>query len=136
MGRLSFPRYIETVTKRIREVRLATVAMLLFTFGCGYSSRRRTDVPARYVAVLMRDGQFFLGRQQASGAGVIVLRDVYYLRTETDPRTGNPSTRLVPRESDWHEPDRLLLRAEYVTSIEPVADGSELAKAIRRLKNQ
>jgi hypothetical protein len=124
------------VIDRIGGVRLAAVASLLFTFACGYRPQHRSDAPARYVAVLLQDGQFYLGRQQASGSDLIVLRDVYYLRTETDPRTGTPSTRLVPRESDWHEPDRLLLRAEHVASIEPVADGSDMAKAIRRLKNE
>jgi hypothetical protein len=121
---------------KIRGITLAAAGAFLLASGCRSSSPDRFDPPARYVAVLLRDGQFYLGQRQESRADLLVLRDVCFLRTETDPRTGAPATRLVPRASEWHQPDRAVFRVEQVVSVEPVASGSDMAKAIRRLKNE
>jgi hypothetical protein len=88
--------------------------------------------PERETAVLFLDGQAYFGHLDESGEnGTLVLRDVYYFKSNDGGVSGVP-VGLVRRGSEAHEPaDGMRINRDRVFAIERVGLASAVAQAIQ-----
>ena len=85
---------------------------------------------AQFHAVLLANGGAFFGRVENLQSEYPVLRDVFYIQSRTNPETKQVTSMLVKRGQEWHSPDRMILNKRQIVLIEPVAEGSQVAKLI------
>ena len=85
---------------------------------------------ANHYAVLLASGQAFFGKIDNLRSEHIVLHDVFYIQSRTNPDTKQVSNVLVKRGQEWHSPDRMIVSKRHVMLIEPVTEGSQVAKLI------
>lgn len=90
--------------------------------------------PERYYAVQLSTGAVFFGKLEAFGTPYPVLTGVFYVQTATDPKTKTPSSVLVKRGGEWHEPDRMYLNEKAIVLVEPVGPDSKVARLIAGAK--
>jgi len=83
-----------------------------------------------YHAVALMNGQVFYGRIEDLGGDYTVLRDVFYIQTRQNPETKQIANVLIKRGGEWHAPDRMIVNRQQVLLIEPVGEGSQVAKLI------
>jgi hypothetical protein len=80
--------------------------------------------------VLLQNGQAFFGRVQSLAAEYVVLQDVYYIQSRQHPETKQVANVLVKRGQEWHSPDRMIVNRRHMILMEPVTEGSQVAKLI------
>ena len=107
------------------------VAGLLIGFGLDRLVERMTVAfPTPYQAVLLSNGAVYYGKLQGYGTPHPLLTEVYYIVTETNPETKQPSNVLVKRGKELHEPDRMYLNPNSIVFVEPVGVNSKVAQLI------
>jgi hypothetical protein len=85
---------------------------------------------------MLDNGSEYYGRVVQSTTGEVVLSEVYYVQSRTDPKTKQASNVLVKRGKEWHGPDRMVINRQHLLFVEPVAPNSTVAKLIAELKKQ
>ena len=111
---------------------IATVIALLLAVLV-YQNARKDMAPeftTPYQAVVLVNGQAFFGRLENINSQYPVLRDVFYIQSQTNPETKQVNVSLVKRGGEWHAPDRMILNKQHVLLIEPVKEDSKIAKLI------
>ena len=88
------------------------------------------ELTTPFHGVLLTNGQAYFGQLEQADTGFPVLREVYYLRSQTDPDTKQAVNVLVKRGQEWHAPDRMILNASHILLIEPVKPDSQVSKLI------
>jgi hypothetical protein len=83
-----------------------------------------------YQAVLLDNNQVYFGKLADLGTDYPVLTEVFYIQTTMDQETKQQKNILLKRGKEWHAPDRMVLNARHIIMIEPVTDGSAVAKLI------
>ena len=122
---------------------IASVSVLIVTLVVGVVAggmvargplldKPRLSTP--YHGVLLTNGQAYFGKLEGIGSAYPVLTDVFYVQTRVDPETKKSNNVLVKRGREWHAPDRMVLNAAHILLIEPVSEGSPLAKIIADAK--
>ncbi len=112
---------------------LAAVVIAAALSITAYQGWRASVPPALstpYHAVLLASGQAFFGRVESLQPDYVVLHDVFYIQSRTNPETKQVSNILVKRGQEWHSPDRMILSKRHVMLIEPVTESSQVAKLI------
>jgi|SRR5271169_4240197 len=104
------------------------VAALLFVRNTGPGSPVAFTTP--YQAVLLTNGSAYFGKLEGYGTPRPVLTEVYYIVTQTNPETKQPSNVLVKRGKELHEPDRMYLNPNQILCVEPVGEKSKVAQLI------
>ena len=89
-----------------------------------------------YHAILLTNGQVYFGKLQGLGGDYTVLTDVFYVHNRVDPESKQTTSVLIKRGREWHAPDRMLLNARHILIVEPVTDGSQVAKLISEGQQQ
>lgn len=114
---------------------LAVIAVFL---GIMVVENAEADVAldARYVAVLLVNGQAYFGRIEHAGSDYPVLKDVYYVQQVVNTETKEATNQLVKRGQEWHAPDRMVLNARHILFIEPVTETSQVFKLIEESRRQ
>ncbi len=102
---------------------------LFLLAGCG--SKSNIPVAGDYQAVFMDTGQVFFGKLENTGSDYPVLKNVFYIRQQTSPETKEVKSVLIRRGSEWHAPDRMIIKARHIAAIEPVGADSQVAKLIK-----
>ncbi len=108
----------------------AIVALLA---GLLYQNARvhaEPELTTPFHGVLLTNGQAFIGRLEKAGSAFPVLREVYYVRSQTNPETKQVVNALVKRGQEWHSPDAMILSASHIVLIEPVKPDSQMGKLI------
>jgi hypothetical protein len=135
-----FGRCRRTVPGKYRLGTLSGAAAAIFLLlaaalgltGCGSSS---LDFPTEYQAVYLDNGQIFFGKLADSGSPFPILRDVFFVQTQTDRDKKESKHLLFKRGSiEGHHPDFMRINAEHIVVIEPVAPDSRVAQLIREAK--
>lgn len=114
-------------------VALAAVVIAAALTVTAFSSWRANVAPVlstQYHAVLLSNGGAFFGRIENIDSEHPVLREVFYIQSRTNPETKQVNNILVKRGQEWHSPDRMILNKRNIMLIEPVAEGSQVAKLI------
>ena len=83
-----------------------------------------------FQAVLLDTGQVYYGKLGRLGTDFVVLREVYYVQSTTDPQTKQVTSILIRRGKEWHGPAYTVLNARHIALIEPVSPGSKVAELI------
>jgi hypothetical protein len=109
----------------------AVIAVALcITAVLTFRANNAPTLTTQYYAVLLANGGAFFGRIENLNTEYPVLHDVYYIQSRTNPETKQVSNILVKRGQEWHSPDRMILNKRHLVLIEPVAEGSQVAKLI------
>ena len=88
-----------------------------------------------YQAVLLSGGDAFFGKLEGYGTPNPVLTDVYYVQRQADPQQKQVRNVLLKRGAEWHAPDRMYLNPAHILFVEPVGEGSTVAKLIAQEKS-
>jgi len=83
-----------------------------------------------YQAILLTNGSVYFGHLHGYGSRSLVLSDVYYIVTQTNPETKQANNVLVKRGKELHEPDRMYLNPNQLLFVEPVGTDSKVAQLI------
>ena len=109
--------------------------LLLAVFVLWQSSRVRLN--NTYHAVFLDSGQAYFGKLESLGtpwSPYVILTDVYYVQSVTNPETKQTNNILVKRGKEWHGPDRMIINNRHLVLIEPVAESSKVAQLIAESK--
>jgi hypothetical protein len=132
-GRTVSGKYCQRLfTGAAAAIFLLLLTSLLGLTGCGSTN---LDFPTEYQAVYLDNGQIFFGKLSDSGSSFPILRDVFFVQTQTDPAKKESKHLLFKRGSiEGHHPDFMRLNARHIVVIEPVAPDSRVAQLIREAK--
>ena len=114
-------------------VALAAVVIAAALSATAYQGWRTNTTPTLitpYHAVVLLGGQAFFGRIESLQSENVVLQDVFYIQSRTNPETKLVSNVLIKRGQEAHAPDRMILNKRHIMLIEPVTEGSQVAKLI------
>ena len=122
------------MTKGIASVIAVLVAIVAAAVSLmayqGWRANTPPTLTTPYHAVLLMNGQAFFGRVQSLDSEYVVLQDVYYIQSRQNPETKQVANVLVKRGQEWHSPDRMILNKRQMILMEPVTEGSQVAKLI------
>jgi len=110
-------------------VAIVAAAVSLMAYQ-GWRANTPPTLTTPYHAVLLMNGQAFFGRVQSLDSEYVVLQDVYYIQSRQNPETKQVANVLVKRGQEWHSPDRMILNKRQMILMEPVTEGSQVAKLI------
>ncbi|HKV80455.1 MAG TPA: hypothetical protein VJP02_20060, partial [Candidatus Sulfotelmatobacter sp.] len=80
----------------------------------------QTSFSTPYQAILLANGTVYFGQLQDYGTNRPILRQVYYVISETNANTKQTNNVLVKRGKELHEPDRMYLNPNQIVFVEPV----------------
>src|SRR5580704_9966968 len=87
-----------------------------------------------YQAVLLTNGSAYFGKLEGYGTSRPVLKEVYYVASQTNPDTKQTSNVLIKRGKELHEPDRMYLNPNQILCVEPVGINSKVAQLIAQAR--
>jgi len=113
-------------------------ALSLLVSGCGNAGQTQKGLSfgTEYQAVFMDNGQTFFGKVENAGSAYPKISDVFYIQREVNRETGEVKNILVKRGSEWHAPEYMIINAQHIVAIEPVAANSRVAQLIKEAKAQ
>lgn len=106
----------------------------LFIQGCGQGSTPKLQT--EYQAVFLGGGQVVFGKAEFIGTEYVLLKDVFYLRSQVNPETKQVSNSLIKKGQEWHGADQMYINTRQIVSIEPVSPESQVAKLIKEAMSQ
>ena len=111
---------------------LAGIVVIVAGFFFIKDSRPSPPVafPTPYQAVLLTSGAAYYGKLEGYGTQRPVLKDVYYIVTQTNPETKQTSNVLVRRGKELHEPGDMYLNPSQILCVEGVGPNSKVAQLI------
>ncbi len=89
-----------------------------------------------YQAVVMANGQVVFGRAEFLGTEYVLLKDVFYIRSQVNQETKAVTNTLVKKGQEWHGAEEMYINPRHVVTIEPVSPESQVAKLIREQRAQ
>jgi hypothetical protein len=120
----------KTISWILALAAVVIAAALSVTTYQGWRANAPPALTTPYHAVLLMNGQAFFGRIDNLQSEHLVLHEVFYIQSRTNQETKQVTNVLVKRGQEWHAPDRMILNRRQVTLIEPVTEGSQVAKLI------
>jgi hypothetical protein len=87
-----------------------------------------------YQAVLLTNGTAYFGKLEGYGTPRPILKEVYYVASQTNPDTKQTSNVLIKRGKELHEPDRMYLNPNQILCVEPVGINSKVAQLIAQAR--
>ena len=111
---------------------LGILAVLMLGPGCTREADLKFE--STYQAVVLDNGQVFIGKLEQSGSAYPLLRDVFYIQRLTEGDKKEVKNVLLKRGNEWHKPDYMRLNARHIVMIEPVAPESRMALLIQEAK--
>ena len=118
--------------------RLGTAAVLgdlaVLMLGPGCTREADLKFETTYQAVVLDNGQVFIGKLEQGGSAYPLLREVFYIQRLTEGDKKEVKNVLLKRGNEWHKPDYMRLNARHIVLIEPVAPESRMAKLIQEAK--
>jgi hypothetical protein len=127
--------------RMLRPIKILLAAFLVALLGGMVASyflvvRIPGLVASGYQAVLLDNGAAYFGKVAANTASYVVLQEVYYVQSRTNPQTKEVSNVLIKRGQEWHAPDRMIINRQHLVILEPVAADSTVARLIAESKRQ
>ena len=118
---------------------LAAIALVLLLILAGYVVLMggRVKLANTYHAIFLDSGQAYFGKLESLGtpwSPYVVVTDVYYVQSVTNPETKQTNNILVKRGKEWHGPDRMIINNRHIVLVEPVAENSKVSQLIAESK--
>jgi hypothetical protein len=117
----------------LRTFGVFVAGMVLGGVFIGWYMHSHSGVPSfdtPYQAVLLDTGQVYYAKIHGLGDPFVVLRDVYYVQSSTDPQTKEVKNVLIRRGKELHGPTETVLNARHVVLVEPISPTSKVAELI------
>jgi len=89
-----------------------------------------------YQAIVLNNGQVYFGKLENASSQYPVLRDVFYIVSQSNPDTKQVANVLVRRGKEMHGPEYMVLNRQSILMIEPVKEDSQVSKLIAEQKKQ
>lgn len=123
----------------VQIVWLVAGILVVLAVGCHmvrhiWGSHVKFQTP--FQAILLTNGSVYFGQLEDYGGPHPVLKDVYYIVSQTNPETKQTNNILVHRGKELHEPDRMYLNPEHILFVEPVGTNSKVAQLISQAEAQ
>jgi hypothetical protein len=83
-----------------------------------------------YQAILLTNGTAYFGKLEGYGTPRPVLKEVYYIVSQTNPETKQTSNVLVRRGKELHEPGEMHLNPNQILCVEDVGPNSKVSQLI------
>ncbi|MBI4709504.1 MAG: hypothetical protein HY806_07540 [Nitrospirae bacterium] len=115
---------------------ISVLCSILFFQGCNNLKSSSIKFQSEYQVVFLDNGQAFFGKLEGAGSSYPVLKDVYYVQSQTNPETKQVNSILIKRGKEWHSPDIMYLNAKHIVLIEPVSSDSRVAQLIEEAKGK
>jgi hypothetical protein len=112
------------------------VSSLLFVQGCEKSTAPVPKFQTEYQAIFLANGQTLFGKAEFLGNEYVLLKDVFYLRSQVNQETKQVSNSLIRKGQEWHGADQMYINTSHINVIEPVAPESRVAVLIKETKAQ
>ena len=110
---------------------LAAIAVMVAAFLFVKNTRSAPVVfNTPYQAVLLTNGTAYFGKLDGYGTPRPVLKEVYYIVSQTNPETKQTSNVLVRRGKELHEPGDMYLNPNQILCVEAVGPNSKVAQLI------
>jgi hypothetical protein len=112
-------------------------AMMLFQ-GCDKQGGTKENLTFKteYQGVLLNNGLYLFGKMEKAGSAYPVLKNVFYVRQQMDPKTKQMTAGLFKRSMEDHAPDMMYINASSIAFIEPVSPDSKVATMIKQFESQ
>jgi hypothetical protein len=116
------------------QVILALAGVMVIVAGFLFIRSTRPGEPITfttpYQAVLLTNGAAYFGKLDGYGTPRPVLKEVYYIVTQTNPETKQTNNVLVRRGKELHEPGDMYLNPNQILCVEAVGPNSKVAQLI------
>lgn len=116
--------------KFIAGLLVAIVALLIFISLQLTQSEAIPTFTSQYQTVVLTNGQVYFGKLEQAPGNSYILRDVFYVVSQSDPESKQISNVLVRRGKELHEPEYMLIGRNQIIMIEPVGSKSRIAQLI------
>jgi hypothetical protein len=125
----------KTPHKFIAVVGAGLVCLMLVLPGCDKSGGGSAfKMEGEYQALFLDNGQVFFGKLSDIGSDYPLLKEVFYVQTQTNPETKEVRSILIKRGNEWHGPTSMRVNSKHIVVIEPVSAESKVAKLITEAK--
>ena len=126
----------------------AVVILLVGVIALTFTSNNSGKTESKYVessklqAVFLNTGQVYFGNIKTLTSKYFVVTNIYYLQTSsgansTTAAAANTSVSLVKLGCELHEPyDQMVINRDQVTFWENLADGGQVAQAVKTFQKQ
>lgn len=84
-----------------------------------------------YYAFFLNNNLIVYGTSDNITASHVLVRNVFYVRTNVNPETKAVSSDIIKRGSEWHAPTEMLINADQIILIEPVGVDSRVHHLIK-----
>jgi hypothetical protein len=125
---------------KIKTIRLSICVIAIAVFGLvsiqGCSQNSNPKFQTEYQAVVLTNGPVFFGKVEFLGTEYVLLKDVYYIRSQVNQETKQVTNTLIKKGQELHGAELTYINARQIVMIEPVAAESQVAKLIRDAKAQ
>lgn len=121
-----------TPRKLVRVVGAGLACLVLALSGCGTAGGGGSafKMEGEYQAVFLDNGQVFFGKLSDIGSDYPLLKEIFYVQTQTNPETKEVRSILIKRGNEWHGPTSMRVNSKHIVIIEPVSPDSKVAKLI------
>lgn len=116
----------------------AMLVIAIALFMIAFQTSKHSQAPnlsSPYQAIALMNGQLFFGKVDGLGNDYVVLQDVFYIQARQKPGTTEVANVLIKRGKEAHAPDRMIISRQQIVLIEPVTEGSSIAKLIAEQNN-
>lgn len=107
---------------------------LIFIQGCGQVSTPKLET--EYQTVVLANGQVFFGKAEFQGTEYVLLKDVFYIRSQVNQETKQVSNTLIKKGQELHGAEQMYINTRHIIMIEPVSPESRVATLIKEQKSQ
>ena len=118
--------------KLVTVVGAGLACLVLTLSGCDKSGGGGSafKMEGEYQAVFLDNGQVFFGKLSDVGSDYPLLKEIFYVQTQTNPETKEVRSILIKRGNEWHGPTSMRVNSKHIVIIEPVSAESKVAKLI------
>ena len=116
-------------TGLLSSVFIIVIFGLLFIQGCerGPTFKFQTE----YQAVMLDNGQVVFGKAEFLGKEYVLLKDVFYIRSQVNQETKQVTNALIKKGQEWHGAEQSYINTRHIIMIDPVSPESQVAKLIK-----
>jgi len=114
--------------------------LLVFTCltlsGCTKSTQEKIVFETEFQAVLLDTGAVYFGKLSNVNDDYPELKDIYYIKNETNPTTKEVRNLLVKRGNELHKPTSMRLNAKHIVAVETISADSKVSQMIKEAAKQ
>jgi hypothetical protein len=94
----------------------------------------RVEFNTPYQAVQLSNGAAYFCKIEGLGTPYPVLKELYFVQSRQNPETKQVTNILLKRVNEFWQPDRMIVNANSIVSVEPVNPTSRVAELIAEAK--